>query len=288
MLQMGIIGAENSHCVEMAKLLNVQQAVACRVASVWGEKPRFAEAAATTGRIPKIVKDWREMLGAVDGVMITHRHPKPHYEVAKFFIENGVPCFVDKPFTFTLKEGRALCRLARKRAVPITSFSILVLQKTFRDFRKALKKVGRVDFLTSAGPAELKSRYGGIFFYGIHQVDPVIEMLGGQVDTAHLRAHGKGGVATLTYKHGPLVTIHCVNNGLWQFHTTATGDKGILDWTFEMDASPYIAGARVFTRMFQTGKEPFAHQRMLTPIAVLEALAKSLKSRRPVKVEACT
>ena len=105
MLKMGIVGAENTHCAEIAKLCNVERKVPCRVVAVWGETQEFAKAAATAGRIPAIVRDWREMLGNIDGVMIDHRHPKYHAEVARFYVENGVPCFVDKPFTFTLKEA---------------------------------------------------------------------------------------------------------------------------------------------------------------------------------------
>ena len=131
MLKMGIVGAENSHCAAIAKLLNVEKALPCRVVSVWGEAPRFAQKSAEAGQIPKIVRDWRTMLGEVDGVMITHRHAKYHAEVARFFVRNGIPCFVDKPFTFTLKEGKNLCRLARKRGIPIVSFSVKVLHETF-------------------------------------------------------------------------------------------------------------------------------------------------------------
>ncbi|MBT3376864.1 MAG: Gfo/Idh/MocA family oxidoreductase [Lentisphaerae bacterium] len=284
MLRMGIIGAENSHCAAIARLLNVEQALPCRVVSVWGEAPRFARQSAEVGQIPEIVADWRAMLGKVDGVMITHRHAKYHAEVARFFVRNGVPCFVDKPFTFTLREGKSLCRLSRKHGVPIISFSVRVLHKTFRDFREAVKGVGDVAFLNSTGPADLKSKYGGVFFYGIHQVDPVIELFGNQVDTAFIRPHRAGGIATLTYKRGPVVTINCVNNGFRGFHSTVVGDGGLVDWTFGRDASPHIVGARLFVDMFRTGEEPIPHERMLAPIAVLEALAESLETGRTVKV----
>ena len=57
MLKIGIIGAENWHCAAIAKLCNVEKKVPCRAVMVWGEKLKFAKAAAETGRIPSIVKD---------------------------------------------------------------------------------------------------------------------------------------------------------------------------------------------------------------------------------------
>lgn len=284
MIKLGIVGAENSHCRSIAKVCNIDQAVDCRAVCVWGETPEFARESAAAGQIPTIVSDWREMLGTVDGVMIDHRHAKYHAEVATFFVEHDVPCFVDKPFTFTLAEGKQLCRLARQRGVPITSFSVKVLQDGFAEFRDALGEVGSVAFCTSSGPADIDSQYGGVFFYGIHQVDPVIELFGPAVETVSLRRCGRNALATLWYGEGPVVTINCLNNGLSTFHASVVGDKGILDWTFGRDPAPHLAGAKLFTEMFRTGVEPIAHERMLAPIAVLEALAESLRSGGPVQV----
>jgi predicted dehydrogenase len=282
MLRVGIIGAQNSHCTAIARLCNVEKRFPCRVTAVWGERAEFAEAAAKAGRIPAIVRDWHDMLGHVDGVMIDHRHPKYHAEPASFFLENNVPCFVDKPFTYTLAEAKRLCALARKRKVAVTSYSDITMHKGFAKFRKAFMKLGPVANLTSTGPVDLKSEYGGVFFYGIHQVDAIIELLGTNVQWASLQPHGEGGVAVLAYRGGPIVTMNCVNNGNRTFHWSVVGGKEVLDWTHCDDPNPYLASTRTFMKMFRTGQEPFSHERLLAPVAVLEAMAKSMKLRRPV------
>lgn len=284
MLRVGIVGAENSHCTQIARICNVDKRVAARVVAVWGERPCFAKAAAEAGQIKSIVKNWRDMLGMVDGVMIDHRHPKYHAEVAHFFVRNRIPCFVDKPFTYTLAEGKRLCALARKMRVPITSFSVIPMQKNFSEFKRAVRKIGTVVSVTTTGPVDLKSKYGGVFFYGIHQVDAIIELLEGRPDAVRVQKHANGGVATLTYKNGPIVTMNCVNNGNGRFHWSAVGDTTVLDWNHSMDPNPYLTGARTFVRMFRTGKEPFSHERMLAPVAALEAMARSLRLGKLVKV----
>ena len=126
------------------------------------------------------------MLGKVDGVMIDHRHAKYHFEPAKFFLSNGVPTFVDKPFTFTLAEGKKLVAIARRKKTPVTSFSSNPLQQNFADFKAAVAKLGEVYSLTTAGPADIESQWGGIFFYGIHQVDAIVALLGASVGTARM------------------------------------------------------------------------------------------------------
>jgi len=283
MLKIGIVGAENSHCTQIARLCNVMKKVPARAVCVWGEKRQYAVDAAAAAEIPTIVKDWRDMLGQVDGIMIDHRHPKYHAEVATFFVKNGVPCFVDKPFTFTLAEGKRLCALARKKRVPITTFSIIPMQKNFTAFKRAAAKMGGVKVLNTSGPVDLKSKYGGIFFYGIHQVDAIIEFLGTDVDHVCLRKVGENGFGLITYRNGTIVTMNCIKTNN-TFHWSAFGEKDVLDWVQERDELPYLTGARTFIKMFKTRKEPFPRKRMLAPVAVLEAMAKSLRLGKAVKV----
>ncbi len=286
MLKIGIVGAENSHCGAIANLCNVEKKVRARVPVIWGETRKVAEAAAEKGRVPEIVKDWRDMLGKVDGVMIDHRHPAPHAEAATFFVKNGVPCFIDKPFVFTVAEGKRLCRLARKKRVPIVSFSTIPLQKDFAEFKAKLDKMGGAQSITTTGPADLTSKYGGVFFYGIHQTDALVALLGTEVDRVSCVRKGKGGAAIVTWRHGLTVTMNFVADGNYSFHWSAVGPKEFIWHTHVNDPDPYLAGARIFVKMFKTGKEPFTHERFLAPVAMLEAMAKSMQERRTVKVAA--
>lgn len=284
MLRIGIIGSENSHTVAIAKLCNVEKKVDARVELVWGETDDFAKKAAEGGQIPTIVKDWREMLGKVDGVMIDHRHAKHHAAPALFFVKNNVPTFVDKPFTFTLAEGKKLSALARRKKVPLTSFSVIPLQQSYAAFKAKVAELGPLSTLTTMGPADIRSEYGGVFFYGIHQVDAIVDLLGPTVQTVQVLKHGVNAIAFLTCKDGPMVTMNCIKGGVHKFHWTVAAEKGILDWNHDNDASPYLTGLNTFVGMFKTRQEPFEHKRFLAPIAILEAMAKSLKTGKAVKV----
>ena len=284
MLKIGIIGAENSHAAAIAKSCNVEKLVDARVEILWGETAEAAQKTAADGQIPVVVQDWREMLGKVDGVMIDHRHPKYHFEPAEFFLSNRVPTFVDKPFTFSVAEGKKLISLARRKKTPVTSFSVVPLQQSFADFKAAAANLGTVCSLTTAGPVDIESQWGGVFFYGIHQVDVIVSLLGAGVSTVQMLRHGENGIVFLKYENGPMATLTCIKQGLDKFHWTAIGEKGLVDWTHQHDANPYLNGLRTFVKMFETKQEPFEASRILAPIAVLEAIAKSVKIGRPAKV----
>jgi len=284
MLKIGIVGAESSHAVQVARLCNVERRVDARVEMVWGETAEFAQKTATDARIPVIVQDWHEMLGRVDGVVIDHRHAKYHFEPAKFFLSNRVPTFVDKPFTFTLAEGKKLVAIARRTKTPVTSFSSLPVEPSFDDFKAAVANLGQVYSLATAGTADIMSQWGGVYFYGIHQVDAIIALLGAGVSTARFFRHGDNAVAVLTYRNGPMVTLTCIKKGFPHFHWTVLGEKGIVDWTHQGDAVPLLKGLQIFVKMFSARKPPFDAKRILAPIAVLEAMAKSLKTGKAVNV----
>lgn len=58
-------------------------------------------------------KNYRDLVGQVEAVTIATT-TSSHYEVAKFFLENGVHVHVEKPMTATSVEGEELCELAEK------------------------------------------------------------------------------------------------------------------------------------------------------------------------------
>jgi predicted dehydrogenase len=289
-MRIGIVGAENSHTAAIAKLCNIQRACGrARVVAVWGETRAFAEKAAAAGEIPNIVKRPEEMIGEIDGVVIDHRHPKHHMPVARLFIEAQVPTFVDKPFSYGLRKGCEVIELARKKDVPITGYSVLPEQEAFRkNLLKQIREAGAIKSIFSTGPCDIRSRYGGIFFYGIHQVGLILEAFGPGIRKVEVIRAPRGNPNAVAVMHygdgGPIVTMECLATGQRQFAVWATGEKGMVHYVHEMDPNPYLAGTKKFIRMFRTGKEPYTAQEILEPVAVLEALDKSIRTRKPARV----
>lgn len=285
MLRIGMIGSENSHSKAVSKVINVDKRLpGAKVVAVWGETAAFAKETAEAGQIPTIVSKVEDMLDMVDGVMIDHRHGKYHIPAATPFVKAGIPVFVDKPLCCSLAEGKRFLAAAAAKRVPVTSFSSIPTQKGFVRFRDQVRAMAKVRAGASAGPADLKSKYGGIFFYGIHQVDAVIELFGMDVTHVELCRHGDSGVGVLYYKDGPVVTINFINRGSYQFNFLAYGQKDVMWCAPKRDRSPYVGSTRIWLDMMRTGKEPIEHRRMLAPVAVLEALEKSLKTGKKVKV----
>lgn len=286
MIKLGIIGAENSHSYAIGKTCNLDRAVPMRVPLIWGETSAFTKVAMEKGGIPEAVRDWREMLGRVDVVMIDHRHADRHVEPAEFFIGQGVPVFVDKPLAYHLRDAIRLVDTAAKKKVPLTTFSGIPIQPRFQEFKKSLGKLGSIAAVQSTGPVDIRSRWGGIFFYGIHQVDAIVELLGTEAYSVFVHARGPNAVATILYKGGALATINCLQKEAGGFHWTVCCDQGIATLKHEYTGNPYQVSARRIIQLVRSRKNEFSRERMLAPVAILQAMAASLKTRRPVRVPA--
>ncbi|MFH1571694.1 MAG: hypothetical protein ABIL09_27135, partial [Gemmatimonadota bacterium] len=190
-----------------------------------------------------------------------------------------IPLFIDKPFCYRLAEGQRFLARARQLKVPVCSFSTLPKQAAFRQLQKQARGLGKVRAVVSTGACDIKSKYGGIFFYGIHQVDMILRLAGYGVTHVQVnRGQGDNHTATLFYDEGGVATMNLLGGG-GAFHLTAICERGRVDQPIPMDESPYLTGIRDFVRMFKTGKTAETAQSMLGPVAVLEALEKSINRR---------
>lgn len=285
-MRLGIIGAENSHTAAIAKTLNVDKKIkGFTVEYVWGETDEFARNAAKAGQIPNIVKNPREMLGKIDAVLVDHRHPKYHLPAILPFLKKSIPVFVDKPFCYRASEGKKALDIAKENKTPVTSFSVIPHQKSFRAFMGKVSKAGKILSASSYGPCDLQSPYGGIFFYGIHQVEAVLKAFGYDVKSVLLSRNGHNATGQLFYRDGLMVTMNFVKENCPGFHISAIGEKGPVNQPLVFDKETYFTGIKIFTTMFRTGREPETYEHILKPVQVLEALEKSVKSGNIEEVE---
>jgi predicted dehydrogenase len=286
-VNIGIIGAENSHAGQVAKYINVEKGVkGFAVTHLWGEKDEFAAKTAEQGQIPTIVKDIEDMLGEVDGVMIDHRDGKFHLAAAKPFVKAGYPVFVDKPMSRSLAEAKAFLKFRKAHRAPVCTMSSIYYHEDMPGVVKRLAKLGRLRSLRLSGPGDWNSQWGGIWFYGIHQVELMVHLVGPAAQEASLTVNGKDCTAIVNYPEGLTVSMNFLTECPYRFDIQAIGHEGTLDYSMGHDPKTLHCTTGIFTKMFRTRKEPFTEERMLVPVAILEAMEKSLAQKTPVAVAA--
>lgn len=283
-IRIGIIGAENSHSINFGKMFNVDKKFpGVEVTHIWGETDEFARKAAAAGKIPNIVKDPKEMLGKIDALIVDHRHAKFHLEAATPFVKAGIPTFIDKPFCYRVDEGKKFLEMARKTGTPITSYSSIAQSVCTYDMKQQLESMGEINHVVRFGPVEMDSEYGGVFFYGVHILQPLMVMFGEDIQRVRIIRDGKKGSASLVFKSGLYATL-IFKNVARGWETFVETKKGLVELKSRVPESDPIKMYTDIVEMFRTRIEPRSHQSILTEVAVLEALEKSALNEQWVEV----
>jgi predicted dehydrogenase len=274
-MRIGIIGAENSHTIGYGRLFNIDKKFpGMEVQYVWGETEAFARRAVEQGNIPHMVSDPNDMLGRIDALIVDHRHAKYHLDAARPFVKAGIPTFIDKPFCYRVSEGKEFLAMAREAGTPVTSFSSQRQSDATFDMKKQLDNMGDFQHIICLGPADLDSKYGGIFFYGVHIVEPMLYLFGENISRARVSRNGKNASASLAYDDGKLATLIFKNlSDGWE--TFVETKEGIIDLKSRVEESDPSRNYVDMVEMFRTGKEPRSHRSILAGVAVLEALERS-------------
>jgi len=281
----GIIGAENSHTAGYGKLFNIEKAFpGVEVKYVWGETEEFAKKAMKDGAIPNMVKDPSEMLGKIDALIVDHRHPKFHLEAATPFVMAGIPTFVDKPFCYRLEEGKKFLALARELGTPVTSFSSIAHSYETFDIKEQIASMGEINQVVRYGPMKLDSEYGGVFFYGVHLVQPLLYIFGDTVEKVRIIETGKNNGANLVFQNGMLATL-ITTTGKYGWETHVETDEGIVKLKSDKEETKPGKNYVDMVEMFRAGVEHRSHDSILHCVAVLEALEKSVSSGQWENVE---
>lgn len=277
-IRIGIIGAENSHTRAFGKLFNIDRAFpGVEVQYVWGETEAFAKDAMERGGIPNMVKDPKEMMGKIDALIVDHRHAKYHLEAALPFVKEGIPTFIDKPFCYRVEEGARFLEIAREHGTPVTSYSSIAHSDATLDIKAQLAELGNVNQLVRSGPVELDSPYGGVFFYGVHIVQPLQYMFEQKIEKVRINKNGQNSGANLIFDNGMMASLVFTTKKYgWQ--TFVETEEGIVELKSRVEEQNPPKNYTDMVTMFRTGKEPRSHQHILEGVAVLEALEKSVQS----------
>ena len=184
---------------------------------------------------------------------------------------------MDKPFCYRVKNGLKLIEIAESKGTPITSLSSAAFNPLMDDVVAQVAALDPDDIrsVVITGPSDITSKYGGIFFYGIHTVERLFRIFGDDVEA--VRATRNEGRFTFQFKYagGQIATYVPVSG--WELYLGTSKGMTQIKPRFELEnGTDYMYSAMI--KMFQTGEEPRSHASMIPPIAALEAMERSVHS----------
>jgi len=278
-VRIGIIGTENSHSVAAMDRFNVKRSIAgATVVALCpgeGDTLQHAREIAEQGQVTQVVAEPEALLDLVDAVIIMNRHGGLHAGYARLSLRANLPTFVDKPLTCDIAEAEELVALSRERDVWLQSWSTVWQGTSFQSFfHSAEKEIGPISAGLCAGPCQLDSEHGGVFFYGIHTVEMMLQGFGYDVASLHAHREGAHATVTVTMESGKLVTLQLLGEG-YCFQALCHGPGGSRYTALDTSDS-YDCGFRAMLHGFVSGERLLSDAQLLQPVRMLTAIQASL------------
>lgn len=291
MIRIGVLDFDTSHVVEFTKRLNHKGVPRAH----WVDGARVVvgcpgESRLAPARIPgftaemerlgvPLVERPTDIIGRVDGVLVCSLEGGAHLARARPFLEAGLPCFIDKPFTCCLAEARQIAELSARHEAPVFSSSAL---RYAPDALKLLadEKLGRPLGAVAYGPAPLAepvdgvARNPGLFHYGIHAAELLYAVMGPGCRRVSC-THAEGAdVVTGEWADGRLGTVRGLRQGGRPYGLLLFGEKGARHGRVRTGPI-YRELLKKVVGFFQTRECPVPLDETIELISFLEAALRS-------------
>lgn len=283
MFKIAILGCENSHANSFLGQLRDGRHSDVTVVGIYSDEEAPCQKLHDEFGV-YVMKSYDELVGQVDGIMITARHGDNHCKYAKPYLPSGIPMFIDKPITCNGDEAVAFMREAKKYGVRLCGGSSCGYLPGVIEMAKQVKAgaFGTIRGGNVCAPLAMQSPYGGFYFYAQHLVQTMTTIFGNDVEEVAAIACNNEAAFVAKYKDYP-VTGSYSSEG-WYYHAVVYGGKELKADKFEFTSYPF---ERELDDMYDLlcGKEmKETYDEFIRPVFILNALEASMKSGKSEKV----
>lgn len=222
----------------------------------------------------EIVDKPEDMIGKIDAVCVESQGGSPHLERAKPFIEAKLPVFVDKPFTCSVADAKALFALAAQHNVPLFSSSSLRYALEVQEVKAQEAELGKVVGADAYSPASLHPLNPGLFHYGIHGVETLFALMGKGCQVVQCADTEGTTVVTGSWKDGRIGTVRGTRKGAHSYGFAAFCEKRVVVKPINA-ATIYRELLKVIVKMFETKQAPLDPQETIEIVAFIESAMES-------------
>ena len=222
--------------------------------------------------IPNAAGDYREFLGKVDAVIIARDDYENHFQMARPFLEAGLPVFVDKPLSLDLSELRALKPYLEKGQ--LMSCSGMRYSRELDEARADLASYGRLKLIRGAIVLSWEK-------YGVHLLEAILAITPAHpVSVRMLPAEHASAVVRLD--DGVLIQIDALDECARSFHLELFGTQRTGAFDITDNFSMFRRMLWEFAEAIRTGRPAIPPDRTLEIMRVLIAGRKARDEQREV------
>lgn len=281
----GLIGLDTSHVIAFANILNdpsnEHHVPGGKI--VAGFPGGSEDMEISISRVEGFTNDLKKDFGveimdspsavaeAVDMVFITACDGRVHRELFEATAPTGKPHFIDKPFSVTVEDAKAMAELADKQGVALMSCSSLRYADPFAEALKD-ESLGGIAAIDLAGPMQIQPPMPPLHWYGIHTVEMLVAAMGTGCKAVRDVATDDADLLTAEYADGRVATVRGNRNCHGAFTALLHGKDGpryVLP--FGGPRPGYVPLLEAIFRSLPTGKSDIPIEQTVEVISILEA-----------------
>lgn len=286
MKKIAILGCENSHADTFLNFIyNTESYRDVEVVGVYSNEPEAVKKLNEKYGV-KILENYSDAVGEVDGLIVTARHGDLHYEYARPYIESGVPMFIDKPVTIKESEALEFMRTLKAKGVKVVGGSSLKHDKGVKTLKK--EREDATDGKTLGGfvraPIDMASVYGGFYFYAPHLVEVVSEVFGRYPVSVEAKSSGERISVKFNYDEYSVDGMFVEHNYL--YYACRSAEKSVKGMNLEStdDNNWFKCEFDEFYSILKGGESPVSYRDLISSVFVMNAIERSLASGKEEKV----
>ena len=278
MYKIAILGCENTHANSfLRQIYKKGRHPDIGVIGIYSDDADAARKLHEEFGVP-VMGSYDELVGKVDGIMVTARHGDNHYKYAKPYLSSGIPMFIDKPVTISGEEAVAFMRDAQKNGVRICGSSVGKFLNGVVALSEKIKsgEIGVIHGGNLCAPIEIDSPYGGFYFYTPHLVQMMVTLFGGDVLEVSAVRQGRDVGIVANYRDYPITGSYVSAGG--HFAATVYAENGIFTEPCELHSYAFERQLDDMHDLLAGGAMKESYDDFIRPVFILEALEKSLRS----------
>lgn len=287
MYRIAILGCENSHADAFLSFIIKENLYPdIEVAGVYSNEPEAAAKIKEKYGV-YVAESYDEFVGKVDGIMITARDGKYHYEYAKPYIASGIPMFIDKPITSDEAEAVEFMKALRAAGVRVTGGSTCIHADYVKELKEAVatEKYGKTLGGYMRAPVHLHSEYGGFFFYAQHLVQVTQEIYGYYPKSVKANVSGK--VVNVLVRYDDFDVLCAYADGNYVYYASLSAEKAIVGSQYPITGSCYAPEFNNFYNLLLGKEQKQSYREFIAPVFVICAIERSMRSGKEEAVNTC-
>lgn len=241
---------------------------AVNVTHVWAQEMSVAKSIAFAAGIQNVCARYEDMIGNVDAVLLTRDDPENHVEMARPFIDAGVPIFIDKPLADNINDLNYFRKEVEKGKF-IMSCSSMRYANEARIVKQDLNNIGELQLITAVGKKDWIK-------YGVHMLEVVFALLNDlkAVSVTNIGEANKD-IVKVTFENGFVATVYLYMDIAPTFQISVFGTTAWRLIDVKNSYSMFRDNIIEFIRSVHEGKPRLAFEKTENIIKVLIAANES-------------